>query len=237
MSNSIATALEPVAYSKSSAQFVEIYNAKKLSDKSGADWDDKTNPLLIELKREIKNHYLKAQDYTCAYCQQKIIVDHNGAWDTEHIAPRESYPSFMFVPENLCVSCKDCNGAKSNKPVLANRSRRTFPRHSKDYTICHPHFDIYSKHIRVIGEAVLYLPRTKKGQALIEMCGLLRFVYGFADYEISDLNFGTKVVALGTELQNAQSAFEQIAIAQILKTMLDEGLRGAALKQLKQMEL
>lgn len=89
----------------------------------------------------------------------------------------------------------------------------------------------------MIGEAVLYLPRTKKGQALIEMCGLLRFVYGFADYEISDLNFGTKVVALGTELQNAQSAFEQIAIAQILKTMLDEGLRGAALKQLKQMEL
>lgn len=69
------------------------------------------------------------------------------------------------------------------------------------------------------------------------MCGLLRFVYGFADYEIADLNFGSKVIALGTELQNAQSAFEQIAIAQILRTMLDEGLRGAALKQLKQLEL
>ncbi|MEE4105644.1 HNH endonuclease [Pseudomonas viridiflava] len=237
MNNPITAVLEPVIYSEVSAQFVKTYEAKKLSDKSGADWDDKTNPLLVELKREIKKHYLKAQDYTCAYCQQKIVVDHNGAWDTEHIAPRDSYPSFMFVPENLCVSCKDCNGAKSNKTVLANRNRRSFPRHSKDYTICHPHFDTYSKHIRVIGEAVLYLPRTKKGQALIEMCGLLRFVYGFADYEIADLNFGSKVIALGTELQNAQSAFEQIAIAQILRTMLDEGLRGAALKQLKQLEL
>lgn len=237
MNNPITAVLEPVIYSEVSAQFVKTYEAKKLSDKSGADWDDKTNPLLVELKREIKKHYLKAQNYTCAYCQQKIVVDHNGAWDTEHIAPRDSYPSFMFVPENLCVSCKDCNGAKSNKTVLANRNRRSFPRHSKDYTICHPHFDTYSKHIRVIGEAVLYLPRTKKGQALIEMCGLLRFVYGFADYEIADLNFGSKVIALGTELQNAQSAFEQIAIAQILRTMLDEGLRGAALKQLKQLEL
>jgi uncharacterized protein (TIGR02646 family) len=237
VNNPITAVLEPVIYSEVSAQFVKTYEAKKLSDKSGADWDDKTNPLLVELKREIKKHYLKAQNYTCAYCQQKIVVDHNGAWDTEHIAPRDSYPSFMFVPENLCVSCKDCNGAKSNKTVLANRNRRSFPRHSKDYTICHPHFDTYSKHIRVIGEAVLYLPRTKKGQALIEMCGLLRFVYGFADYEIADLNFGSKVIALGTELQNAQSAFEQIAIAQILRTMLDEGLRGAALKQLKQLEL
>lgn len=235
MSKSIAGALKTVVYSEPSAQFVKTYDSKPLSAKSGADWDDKENPLLIEVKREIKNHYLKAQDYTCAYCQQKIVVNHNGAWDTEHIAPRESYPRFMFVPENLCVSCKDCNGAKSNKPVLVSKSRRTFPKQSKDYTICHPHFDVYSNHIRVVGEAVLYLPRTKKGQTLIEMCGLLRFVYGFADYEITDLNIGTKVVALGTELQNAQSAFEQIAIAQILKTMLDEGLRGAALKQLEQM--
>lgn len=234
MSNSIAGTLKPVAYSEPSAQFVKAYDSKQLSAKSGADWDDKENPLLVEVKREIKNHYLKAQNYTCAYCQQKMVVDHNGAWDTEHIAPRESYPGFMFIPENLCVSCKDCNGAKSNKPVLVNKSRRTFPKNSKDYTICHPHFDIYSSHIRVIGEAVLYLPRTKKGQTLIEMCGLLRFVYGFADYEITDLNIGTKVVALGTALQNAQSAFEKIAIAQIIKTMLDEGLRGAALKQLEQ---
>lgn len=235
MSKSIAGTLKPVAYSRSSADFVNSYNSRKLSEKSGTDWDDKENPTLGEVKREIKNHYLKAQDYTCAYCQQKIVVDHNGAWDTEHIAPRESYPGFMFTPENLCISCKDCNGAKSNKPVLANKKRRTFPKQSKDYTICHPHFDIYSNHIRVVGEAVLYLPRTKKGQTLIEMCGLLRFVYSFADYEIVDLNIGTKIIALGTAFQNAQSDLEKIAIAQILKTMLDEGLRAAALKQLEQM--
>ncbi|WP_410481349.1 HNH endonuclease [Pseudomonas plecoglossicida] len=233
MSKPIAGSLRPVVYSESSAQFVNSYNSKQASAKSGADWDEKDNPLLVVVKREIKNHYLKAQDYTCAYCQQKIVVDHNGAWDAEHIAPKDTYPGFMFVPENLCISCKDCNGAKSNKSVLVNKSRKTFPRESEDYTICHPHFDVYSSHIRVVGEAVLYLPRTKKGQALIEMCGLLRFVYGFANYEITDLNIGTKVVDLGTALQNAQSDFEQIAIAQMLRTMLDDGLRGAARKQLE----
>lgn len=65
------------------------------------------------------------------------------------------------------------------------------------------------------------------------MCGLLRFVYGFADYEIVDLDIGAKVVALGTALQNAQSGFEQIAIAQMLRTMVDDGLRAAARKQLE----
>lgn len=233
MSKDIANSIRSVVYSEASAQFVKIYEAKQLSSKLGNDWDNENDPLLTEVKREIKRHYLKAQSYTCAYCRQKIVVEHNGAWDTEHIAPKDIYPSFMFVPENLCLSCKDCNGAKSNKHVLVNKLRRTFPNKSKDYTICHPHFDVYSEHIRVIGEAVLYLPRTKKGQTLIEMCGLLRFVYGFADYEVVDLNIGAKVVALGTALQNAQSGFEQIAIAQILSTMVDDGLRAAARKQLE----
>lgn len=233
MSKDIANSIRSVVYSEASAQFVKIYEAKQLSSKLGNDWDNEDDPLLIVVKREIKRHYLKAQSYTCAYCRQKIVVEHNGAWDTVHIAPKDIYPGFMFVPENLCLSCKDCNGAKSNKHVLVNKSRRTFPNKSKDYTICHPHFDVYSEHIRVIGEAVLYLPRTKKGQTLIEMCGLLRFVYGFADYEVVDLNIGAKVVALGTALQNAQSGFEQIAIAQILSTMVDDGLRAAARKQLE----
>ena len=233
MNKDISDPVKPVVYSEKAAQFVKGYEAKKLSVKSGSDWDDEHDPLLTEVKREIKKHYLKAQSYTCAYCRQKVVVDHNGAWDTEHIAPKDIYPGFMFVPENLCLSCKDCNGAKSNKHVLVNKGRRTFPNKSKDYIICHPHFDVYSDHVRVIGEAVLYLPRTKKGQALIEMCGLLRFVYGFADYEVVDLNIGAKVVALGTALQNAQSGFEQIAIAQMLSTMVDDGLRAAARKQLE----
>lgn len=233
MSKAISDQFKLVVYSEKSAQFVKNYEAKKLSAKSGSDWDDEHDLLLAEVKREIKRHYLKAQNYTCAYCRQKIVVDHNGAWDTEHIASKDIYPGFMFVPGNLCLSCKDCNGAKSNKNVLVNKARRTFPDRSKDYTICHPHFDAYSDHVRIIGEAVLYLPRTKKGQALIEMCGLLRFVYGFADYEIVDLDIGAKVVALGTALQNAQSGFEKIAIAQMLRTMIDDGLRAAARQQLE----
>jgi uncharacterized protein (TIGR02646 family) len=228
----VVNPIKPIVYSFRSAQYVKIYEAKQQSEKLGSDWDNENDPLLVEVKREIKKHYLKAQNYTCAYCQQKIVVEHNGAWDTEHIAPKDTYPGFMFIPENLCLSCKDCNGAKSNKPVLVKKGRKTFPKKSSDYIICHPHFDAYSDHIRVIGEAVLYLPKTKKGQALIEMCGVLRFVYGFADYEVSDLNIGAKVVALGTALQNSQSGLEQMAIAQMLRTMVDDGLRAAARRQL-----
>lgn len=232
MNSAIPTQLKAIVYSDSSVHFVNTYNLKAVTDKSGDNWNA-DDPLLTELKKEIKTHYLQTQNHTCAYCRQKIVVDHNGAWDTDHIISKDTHPAFMFVPENLCLSCKDCNGTKSNRKVLTNNKRKKFPSESKDYLICHPHFDDYDEHIKVIGHAVLYLPKTKKGQTLIEMCGLLRFVYDFAGYEITDSNLADKVVSLGTAMQNAQSDYEKIAITQMLRTMLDEGLRVAALKQLQ----
>lgn len=220
----------PVKYSSGSNSFVDYYNSKPANERVGEFWDDTRNNFLTTVKHEIKSHYLSAQDYRCAYCKQRVVVEHNAAWDTEHIIPKDKYPDFLFVPENLCISCKDCNRIKSNKNVLKNKSRKTYPDKPGDYILCHPHFHEYSKHIRIVREAVLYLPITDEGRALIEICGLLRFVLKFAGYEHDDENIGEKIVNFGTELQNAQTTAERIMIMHIMKTMLDERLRTEALK-------
>lgn len=54
MSKVISGQIKSVVYSEKSAQFVRDYEAKKLSVKSGGDWDDEHDPLLTEVKREIK---------------------------------------------------------------------------------------------------------------------------------------------------------------------------------------
>ncbi|KAA9173610.1 hypothetical protein F3K36_15725 [Delftia sp. BR1] len=83
---------------------------------------------LSELKAAIKEFYLKAQNFKCVYCQQRIVVEHHGAWDIEHIIPKDVRPEFMFECANLCVACKDCNGDKWNKNVLIDNKRKTFPK-------------------------------------------------------------------------------------------------------------
>lgn len=221
-----------VKYSVDSKDYVNSYNSKPKKEKKGNFWDNESDSLLATVKREIKNHYLFAQDYKCAYCRQRIVVEHNGAWDTDHIIHKDDYPQFLFEPENLCVSCKDCNRIKSNKSVLKNKNRVTYPENADHYIFCHPHFDEYGKHIRIIREAVLYLPITAKGRALIEICGLLRFVLAFAEYECSAEGVGQEIVRLGTDLQNAETDSERFMLMTIMRTMLDESLRKAALKSM-----
>jgi len=224
--------LTSVKYSASAQAFVDIFNSKPRSEKSGKFWDGKEDTL-TEIKREIKDHYLTAQDYHCAYCKQHIVVKHNGAWDTDHIIDKDGYPQFMFEPENLCLSCKDCNNIKSNKRVLKNKGRVQFPKKPDDYIFCHPHFHKYSDHIRIIRDGALYLPRTELGRSLIEICGLLRFTLSFAKYDYADSNIAADVLRLATELQNAQTVSEKLALKQIMRTMLDESLRADALRALE----
>lgn len=220
-----------VKYGVSVQAFVSYFNAKPRTEKSGSFWDGKDDAL-IETKKEIKDHYLVAQNYTCAYCRQRVVVEHNGAWDTDHIIDKDCYPQFLFEPENLCLSCKDCNRIKSNKQVLKNKQRVTFPNKPADYIFCHPHFHKYSEHIRIIRDGALYLPITEEGRSLIEKCGLLRFSLAFAKYDYADSDIAGEVLRLATELQKAQTASEKLALKHIMKTMLDESLRADALRAL-----
>lgn len=202
---------------------IDEFNA--LSDVTGSYWDQTLDGLLSKIKKSIKDHYLVAQDYRCAYCLQRIEVLHNAAWDAEHIVPKDSHPRFMFEPRNLCISCKDCNNSKRNKPVLINNSRKNYPDKSEDYIFCHPHFDDYAEHIKILRSAGFYLPKTDKGRKLVEICGLLRFLYKFSNYECVDQDIKIRMSELNDALMSSDDPFTQNFILDAISDVVTEGKR------------
>lgn len=223
----------PVSYTDSIKDKVDFFNGLPRSQKVGTYWDNTEDGDLADVKKAIKDHYKVAQDYHCPYCRQRMEVDHNGAWDAEHIIPKDSHPQFMFEPLNLCVSCKDCNLIKLNKRVLKNQKRITFPNRAGDYVFCHPNFHNYSDHVRVIKVAGFYLPRTEEGKNLIEICGLLRFVLKYSEYDCQDDTVGVAMVELGTALMNSETAVEKIALMAMMKNLVDEGLRKSTASHIR----
>ena len=220
--------LTPVEYKGVIKAKVDAFNKQPKELMTGSLWGATAGGDMEDVKKFIKDHYKVAQDYKCSYCQQRIEVNHNGAWDAEHIIPKDSHPQFMFEPRNLCISCKDCNLIKLNKPVLKNKTRSTFADSPDDYLICHPHFHEYSQHINIIQEAGFYLPRTPVGVMLVEVCGLLRFVLKYADCEWDSEQLAIQIHSLGGELISAAPS-ARFAIMAMMRTLLDEGLRKAAL--------
>lgn len=231
MDEDVYYAFPQVQYSETSKEFVASFH--ELSEKKGSFWDG-DEKALTEIKKEIKDHYLHVQSYRCAYCRQRMVVKHNGMWDTEHIVNKDEFPSFMFEPRNLCVSCKDCNTHKGKKGVLKNKKRKTYPGSANDYTFCHPHYHAYSDHVRIIKEAMLYLPITDEGREMIEICGLLRFVYKFAGYGCVENNVPATLIKLGHELQEAKTSYEQIALMTIVQKLMYDNINKVTSELAKQ---
>ena len=216
--------LVAVKYEGEIKDTVDAYNALDKDVKSGDYWNSEN---FTEVKKYIKDHYKVAQDYTCVYCQQKIIVEHGMAWDIEHIIPKSPYPQFLFTEKNLAISCKDCNGTKSDKNVLINSKRKTFPKKSEDYTIVHPHFDEYGEHIKVIADSQVYIPTDEKGKNTIEICGLLRFVYKFSNYGTVALDVKRKMMNLTQALLNATTPIEENYILGCISDLSEHGQKIA----------
>ena len=175
-----------VGYSEEQSQLIANYLERE--NVTGDDWGTEE---FNEIRRVIKNHYKVEQGYKCPYCAVIYPVTHGMVWDIEHIVAKDKKVQFMFEPRNLCVACKDCNGAKSSKEVLVNPDRVRFPIRSRDYKIVHPHFDDYGEHISAVVPGEFYRPLTEKGEFTIITCRLLRF-YGVVqreqpDHEINDL--------------------------------------------------
>ncbi|BCX67947.1 HNH endonuclease [Pseudomonas izuensis] len=229
--------LVPVVYTVEQQILVDKFNALPFKSKTGDFWKNTHKGEYADVKEAIKEHYLKSQNYTCPYCKQYIVVGHLGVWDAEHIIAKDENPQFMFEPKNLCVSCKDCNGSKSNKEVLVkpSRTRRKFPEDPDDYKFCHPHFHDYAEHIRIIEVAGFYMPLTEKGIALIEICGLLRFVLKCGGYNMVDNSVGNVVVQLGNKLMEAQTPAEQVYLMTLIGSVVEKGLESAALAGLDAM--
>jgi len=82
-----------------------------------------------EIKRELRNHFLKEQKGLCVYCQQSFVIAmQNNILSNfshiEHIKPKKSYPQDTFNQNNLSLSC---NGFICNN----NNSERDFCGHKK----------------------------------------------------------------------------------------------------------
>lgn len=226
--------IKAIVYSKESLAKIAHFKALPEPQINGNYWDEQDDDDLKKLKKEIKEYYLKIQDYTCPYCKQKNSVKHNAAWDTEHIIPKSSHPKLMFEPINLCVSCKDCNTEKNDKNVLKNRSRKTLSIKNADYIIIHPHLDPYDEHIKII-DGYYFIPTTEKGRRTIETCGLLRFIYEYVSYTSVNTDAKTKVAKLTNMLMNATSAVEEAHILSLITNFTAELAQSSRKKFLDNM--
>lgn len=225
--------LTHIAYDGETLDTFQRYEQLPETEKNGGVWDS-TDSDICNIKKAIKDYYIIAQDYTCPYCKQRIEVSHNASWDTEHIIPKSTHPRFIFEPLNLCISCKDCNNEKRDKPVLVNNSRRTLPVNSSDYSIVHPHLDEFSDNIKIIEIAGYYLPLTDKGRKTIETCGLLRFTYKYANYGNTSQENKETILEVARNLMEATSPAEENIYLGIISDTAQAGQklsRDAFLKQ------
>lgn len=207
--------IKPVCYDSSMEETVIRYSSSKPIDSKC--WN-KNDADIKKIKKHIKDHYIKAQNYTCPYCAQRLVVKHNAAWDVDHIIPKSSHPEFLFVEKNLCVTCKDCNLEKSNKNVLCEEKVIEFPEESCDYIFVHPHFDEYSKHVDVVKEALVYRPITEKGVKTIQICGLQRFYNEYLDSNFYGAEANSEIVKMNDSIQDS-STLDLDAIKSFLKNI------------------
>lgn len=137
-------------------------------------WSDEK---LEALRSRIKKHYIKQQNNTCAYCKIENLSTNGNVWNTEHIICRHQQPQYTYTSLNLCVSCIDCNTAKSSRAVTKKdcSTYKSFPKKSNNYVIVHPHFDTYEDHIEALVPGLTYRYITDKGRQTIETFGLLRY--------------------------------------------------------------
>jgi uncharacterized protein (TIGR02646 family) len=102
----------------------------------GKQWGSRTRR--DELKAHIKSELEAHQGKYCAYCGLPLY--RTSAPQIDHIAPKDTYPAFIFEPKNLALACSLCNGftKKSNYNTIAllgtSYSACTFE-------IVHPYFD------------------------------------------------------------------------------------------------
>lgn len=146
---------------------------------------------IVEVRKIIREHYLREQDFRCAYCRMQKKEKNGLTWDIEHILPKSVYPEYLFEPENLAIACKECNNPKDDLDTLSVelKSPVAYPVNPKDYKIIHPHYDKYSENIEivVIEGKRLYIPLNgEKGKFTIIACNLLRFSYDFGEWESFD---------------------------------------------------
>ncbi|WP_342304817.1 HNH endonuclease [Methanolobus sp. ZRKC5] len=114
------------------------------------------------VKKNIKHYLYSEQKGICPFCRSKLNIKDKENTTIEHIAPKSKHPKFMFEPRNLAVCCYKCNNSKKNEDTLKDGcTTNTYPKESQCFTIIHPHYDIYSDHVRIEDDIFLRLVTSK----------------------------------------------------------------------------
>ncbi|WP_146247870.1 HNH endonuclease [Curtobacterium sp. MCLR17_039] len=162
--------LPPISYNVADVQFVAAFGRR--ASKGAEFWSEDASD---GIKGRIKEHYIDKQQKRCCYCRNVFPSSNRRIWDAEHVVPRVLRPDFMFVPENLAVSCPSCNGAKSDDQTLVDPDVPAYPLDPAAFLIVHPHFDHYSRHIAQSGYVYAPVEGSQKGIFTIKRCDLQRF--------------------------------------------------------------
>jgi hypothetical protein len=201
-----------IQFSAAAHAIVIAFESKPDEEKSGSYWDSDAVELV---RREAKQHYIQQQGHRCCYCDFILLTKHGRAWDVEHIVARSTHPQFLFEPENLAVACIDCNIAKRDKPVLHSPRRKRYPRNFEAYRLCHPHYDRLEDHLVILFDR-FFIPKTAKGRETIEICGLLRYAYEYAEWN-QGLADNTKLQEAFNRAMNAtEPAAQTLAMMEAL---------------------
>lgn len=183
------------------------------------DWNKEE---LKELRIYIREHYRREQKSKCAYCKKDVSTTSALNCHVEHIAPKSKYKGYMFMPQNLCVACADCNQIKNEKdtihPLPKGKPRKRYPDSSSAFKIFHPHHDKYEEHIDIF-KGRWYIDITDKGHFTIGACKLNQ---RSAEYGYDEPNEFIELAESLTEAKrNKQKSLER-TIVERMRVLLDE---------------
>ncbi|MRT17565.1 hypothetical protein F3C99_11425 [Vitellibacter sp. q18] len=141
------------------------------------DWDKSR---FDNLKSNMRKHYGRRVNRKCSYCRMTVNPDAYGN-AIEHIVPRILKPQWMFVQNNLSISCIGCNSTKGVKNTLVNHpnnyghSSNYCPSSTEEYKIFNPHFDKWSDHFTIEDNFFLVPIPNTKGPYTYKLCGMWRY--------------------------------------------------------------
>lgn len=159
---------EPYKPTEEEQQAIAEMEAKGLVS---GDWDSGKKHIK-SFKKNLREDMYDKQNKRCAYCRIHVPKGCD-PMHREHIVYKDDHPQWMFLPENLCVSCFWCNNWKGTTEVLVDPQTVNYPKASDGFKIIHPMYDRYSDHIELVG-GVLYKGKTPKGVFTINTCHLYR---------------------------------------------------------------
>lgn len=108
-------------------------------------WKDKR---LDALKENIRDYLREKQKGRCAFCRMKLHEE-NATAEVEHVVNKGSRLDWMFLPQNMVLSCKLCNSSKGTKKALKDMTLSDYPNDGEEFLFVNPYFDRYSEHIEI----------------------------------------------------------------------------------------